>query len=129
MRKVAFYGSLRKGCYNYEHFKSGLTEKGQTEIPGFRLYSLGAYPCIIRSDDPNDKVVVDLFEADEETFQRIHRMELGAGYRAEPITTGEEEYVVYTFPETSRDVLEPRRVTSGDWVNHVQGVYAKYCER
>jgi gamma-glutamylcyclotransferase (GGCT)/AIG2-like uncharacterized protein YtfP len=129
MRKVAFYGSLRKGCYNYNHFKTGLTERGQAELSGFQLFSLGAYPCIIRSDDPADKVVIDLFEANEETFQRIHRMELGAGYNAEVVEVNGEDYTIYTFPQNQREYLATRRVNSGDWLNHVQGTYAKYCEQ
>lgn len=128
-KNVAFYGSLRKGCYNYERFKDGLTEKGQSVISGFRLYSLGAYPCIIRSDNPEDKVVVDLFEADEATFNRIHRMELGAGYDAEEVELNNENYVIYTFPPSMSEFYTRNRVSDGDWLKHVQDVHAKYAER
>jgi gamma-glutamylcyclotransferase (GGCT)/AIG2-like uncharacterized protein YtfP len=117
---VAFYGSLRKGCYNYNWFKEGLTLIGQSEIPGYKLFSLGSFPCIIPSDNPEDKVVVDLFKADESTFHRIHRMEIGAGYRAQAVTINEEDYIVYEYPRSRAEHLEDRHVPGGDWVKHLE---------
>jgi gamma-glutamylcyclotransferase (GGCT)/AIG2-like uncharacterized protein YtfP len=81
-KNIAVYGSLRLGEYNHRHFASGLKHLGTTTINGFKLYSLGSYPGI-NPGDKEDELVVDVFEADEPTFNGIHRMELGAGYHAE----------------------------------------------
>lgn len=118
----AFYGSLRKGMYNYNGLKSGMEFMKTVEVPGFKLYSLGAYPCVVRTDSPEDKLTVDLFVVTGENESRIHRMELGAGYSYEEVEVEGESYGIYTFPTTSTTYLRDRYVPGGDWVKHLQQV-------
>lgn len=116
----AFYGSLRKGMYNYEHFKLGLTYHKTVEVEGFRLFSLGSFPCVIRTEDPKDKLTVDLFTATPDTAHRIDRMERGASYDYEEITVDDTNYGIYTWDISTMGRLTDRRVPGGDWVKHLQ---------
>jgi gamma-glutamylcyclotransferase (GGCT)/AIG2-like uncharacterized protein YtfP len=107
--KYAFYGSLRKDQYNYERLKNGLEYIATVEIPGFRLYSLGPYPTALRSDDPKDTLVVDLFNVSPTITYRIDAMERGADYDYEEVEVNGEKYGIYTWD-----------IAYGDWVKHLQ---------
>lgn len=124
----AFYGSLRAGMYNNNRFSaSGMQQLGSTIISGFRLYSLGSYPCVVRTGDDADKVTVDLFSVTGETESRIHHMEIGAGYEYEEIRIESpieeingKEFGIYTFDTSALGRLKDRYVPGGDWVKHLQ---------
>jgi gamma-glutamylcyclotransferase (GGCT)/AIG2-like uncharacterized protein YtfP len=118
----AFYGSLRNGEYNHNHFKSGMEFLRTVEVPGFKLYSLGSFPCVIRTDNEDDKLTVDLFVVTGDWESRIHRMELGAGYSYDEITVEGDNYGIYTYPSSSHAYLRDRFVPGGDWVKHLQKV-------
>lgn len=83
MYRNLFYGSLRKGEYNYNAFvrqfgEENFVYKGTKTIKGFELYSLGSYPVIV--PNPNSEIVVDEFELSKEAHESVRMMELGAGY-------------------------------------------------
>lgn len=109
--KALFYGSLRAGEYNCESFKRAYGEdsmqyQGTKTIEGYQLYSLGAYPMILK--EKGAQLVVDEFLVSPEAFMSIRRMELGAGYNEEQI----DGAYIYYFDQESSD--RPK-VESGDW--------------
>lgn len=121
----AFYGSLRKGMYNYEHFKDGMEYIQTVEISGFQLFSLGSYPCVIRTDDSKDKLTIDLFTVTGAMEGRIHRMEVGAGYGYDEVEVNGRTFGIYTYDHSALSRLKERRVPGGDWVKHLRPEYAK----
>jgi hypothetical protein len=76
-KKVAVYGSLKKGHYNHhwlEHCPLVRTGK----IKG-TMYSMGSYPMLM--EEGNDEHDIEVYDVDEETFESIEQMEIGAGYK------------------------------------------------
>ena len=76
MKTIAVYGSLKSGHYNNPIIMSGKMIKKDT-IRG-TMYSLGSYPALL--DSGNDEHEVELWEIDEDVYNRVSRMESGAGY-------------------------------------------------
>lgn len=118
MKRIAVYGSLRRGEYNYREAQGEPVACGR--LIGVALYSLGAFPCIVRTKPENgDSVEAEIYELEGKLFEGIERMELGAGYKREPIEfvahdKDEPELVeAYFYPEV-KDWFGPK-IASGDW--------------
>jgi len=112
----AFYGSLRNGQYNARREDETYKRIGEVTITGFKMYSLygGAYPCIVRTDNKKDTVVVELFNiTDENRILGIYGMEIGAGYHLEHVDVNGETCGIYVYPEGYKNTVP---VLSGDWV-------------
>ncbi len=90
-KKIAVYGTLRVGEYNYERFKSGIIkviEEGKS-VKGYKMYDLGPYPVIKRDfslQEEVESIIVDILEVTEKCFNELHQMELGAGYQLDAVT-------------------------------------------
>ena len=99
MKEIIFvYGSLRKGFYNYK--SCGLDKAkflGEGFISGFKMFSLGSYPCVVKSNDDNDVIFGEIYEVDDVT--KIRNMELGAGYFEEEIIINGIKAKIYVFNE------------------------------
>jgi gamma-glutamylcyclotransferase (GGCT)/AIG2-like uncharacterized protein YtfP len=118
-KKYAFYGSLRKGMYNYHALAQGLTYEKTVEVSGYKLFSLGAYPFAIKTNDESDKLVIDLFTiTNDRTENSIHRMELGAGYIYDEVDVDGVSYGIYLFPNRLRDYESYTQVKGGDWCEY-----------
>lgn len=119
--KIAVYGSLRKGEYNYErfkdYFKDGLEYVRTTIIDSWSLYDLGSYPGIKEATEPNNGLIVDIMECSEACFDNIERMELGAGYRSEEIRVGDDICTIYVY---EGHVRAENLVESGDWSEYLK---------
>ena len=87
-------------------------EKENVEISGFKMYDLGPYPFVIKTDDPKDKIIVDIFSLDDNTNLNIENMELGAGYQKETIILNNEPITIYTFKQ---NVAHATHITTGNW--------------
>jgi gamma-glutamylcyclotransferase (GGCT)/AIG2-like uncharacterized protein YtfP len=122
MSKVAyyaFYGSLRKGMYNYELFKSHLEYQFTERLPGFRLHALSHYPIAVKSDSTDDLITVEIFAlTDLETRNKIHQIEMDAGYYFEEIIVRGISAMIYLFENSSGYPLVP----DGDWVRHFESM-------
>lgn len=115
MKRIAVYGSLRKGDYNYERCIPGAEVIEQVEIEGWTMYDLGyGYPAIVKGDG---MVLFDIMDVTDEQYERVESMELGAGYLAETVKLrGASEAVLFYMrqaPEHGAGVIE-----SGDWIKH-----------
>jgi gamma-glutamylcyclotransferase (GGCT)/AIG2-like uncharacterized protein YtfP len=91
-KKVAVYGSLKKGKYNHPLIE-GCKKIDDIFIKG-TLYSLGSYPAITLEGD--NYFEAEVYELPDENYQRVKRMELGAGYQEVMIG----EYIVYYADES-----------------------------
>jgi len=111
--KMAFYGTLRKGFDFHEQIKANLKFIGLSELKGYSMYDLGAYPCLIYTSEPSEKVLVELYEVlTEQTWNMIDDIERAAGYHLEEIYIQGERFGIYLFKEIKFGTL---KVISGDW--------------
>jgi gamma-glutamylcyclotransferase (GGCT)/AIG2-like uncharacterized protein YtfP len=117
--KIAVYGTLRVGDYNHSYFSSGLKSISErVKISGFKLYSLGPYPCAVKTDDDNDTIIVDVLDpTDKRTERMIDGMERGAGYHFETTNVNGEDCKIYLFKKPSGDHIE-----NGDWMDYKYGL-------
>lgn len=122
MKRVAFYGSLRQGEYNYRPEQGEPIATGH--ITNAILVGGYAYPWVIPSDKASDTVVVEVYDIDDAMFDRIDRMEKGAGYEARTVevhTIGDELEDIDTLPALVYFYKSPKaleaypRIASGDW--------------
>lgn len=133
MKYFAFYGTLRKGHYNYQ--RCFLDSKGNL-LPGiefiktielsdqpFMMINLGHYPMLLKSDK-NYPLIVDILKIDNPKVENfVDAMETGAGYEKKTIKVplesdmiiacniyvGEAE-IVPTYYNRNNPII-----TSGDW--------------
>lgn len=117
MNKIGVYGSLRKGEYNYNFFLRDQKYIKTVTKKGFKLYSLGSYPCIVRTNNPDDKVVFDLFEVSDSVKKAIDRMEFQAGYHVDYIEEKNNQYEIYVFRDGYSNT---HLIKHGDWVKYRQ---------
>ena len=114
----AFYGSLRRVQYNSSEVNPDFLYLSTTTIGGYKMYSLRAYPACIISDDPEDTIVIELFDLDARNFASIDSMEKGAGYHTTTIIVDGKEYIMYLHTPEHWEGREDRLVANGDWVEH-----------
>ena len=84
------YGSLKKGKYNHVLLEES-EYLGDTEVVG-TLYGVSSYPAIVA--EGNNRYHAEIYRVDESTFNRIHSMELGAGYKEMTATVQGEDGTV-----------------------------------
>lgn len=119
---LAVYGSLRYGLYNYTRFMHGLELVSQEgRIYGYNLYDLGPYPCIVKSSEEKDFVIVDVIRTTNIAIREsINGMELMAGYNLDsaivkhPVSK-DEKCLIYTFKMPPSGAV---KIESGDWSKH-----------
>jgi gamma-glutamylcyclotransferase (GGCT)/AIG2-like uncharacterized protein YtfP len=119
MQKCCFYGSLRRPLYNYERFvnlygEQEMQYKKTIRIPNFKLYDLGYYPAVVRTEE-ECTVVVDLFDIGESAFTAIKYMELGAGYNLQLVNIDGENYNIFCFEPSQ--LKHCNLIPSGDYLN------------
>ena len=124
LHRLFVYGSLRRGEENHDiWFGSGATHVADGRIRGAELVNLGAYCCIVPTDDLARTVMGEVYDVVPEVFSGIEVMEAEAGYARQPVhvhpvSQGEElppitaEAYFYSKP---RRVARRPRVESGDW--------------
>ncbi len=109
----AFYGSLRRGMRLHHQFKNHLHYSYSLWLKGYDLYSLGNYPFVIKSVNPNHKILVEVTQiTDKETEKTICDIEMQAGYVAEKILIGDDTLTIFLFEYAANNL----RIDSGDWV-------------
>jgi gamma-glutamylcyclotransferase (GGCT)/AIG2-like uncharacterized protein YtfP len=113
MTKIACYGTLKQGHYNHKYFARHLTLISEQEIEGFQMFNLGHYPCVVRTNNPEDKITVQLMDCDKQGFDKITEMELNAGYVIEKVMIGDTIANIFTFTNTP---AHARRIETGNWI-------------
>lgn len=116
--KFAFYGTLRKGHYNYNRLVArapGMEFEGEQIIGGYKMFDLGHYPCVVKTGNEEDKILVELYTIPDKLHATsIHHMEIGAGYDSEEIQIGDlGTYSIYTQKNDRGGRLRP--IEGGDW--------------
>jgi gamma-glutamylcyclotransferase (GGCT)/AIG2-like uncharacterized protein YtfP len=124
LHRLFVYGSLRRGEENHDSwFGRGATHVADGRIRGAELVNLGAYCCIVPSDDLSRTVIGEVYDVVPEVFTGIEAMEAEAGYARQPVrvhlvSDGEELPPIaaeaYFYSKPQRVARRPR-VESGDW--------------
>lgn len=81
MTTIAVYGSLKKGKYNHDILRES-KHLGNSTIKG-TLYRVSSYPALLKEGE--DVYDVELYEVEDNVYQSIKMMELGAGYIEEKV--------------------------------------------
>ncbi|MEI6107105.1 MAG: gamma-glutamylcyclotransferase [Opitutae bacterium] len=75
MSLIFVYGTLKRGCRNH-HYLAGQQFLGEALTgPGYILYSLGDYPGMIISPDPNQQVVGEIWSVAEPCLTQLDELE------------------------------------------------------
>lgn len=115
MKRIAVYGSLRKGQYNWKSWGGEELFKyiKTTKIKGFDLFPIGRghYPGIKPGEG---SVVIDIYDVADKLYEGLNRMERGANY--EPISIKVEDMDVIVW-EYKGKMAGYTRVEDGDWIN------------
>lgn len=117
MKKVAVYGSLRPGNYNFDRivklFPGQFDLVMSTVIYGYKMFNLGYYPAIVPTGKETDKIVIDIVNCGEEPLKYIEAMEYGAGYKSVVIHVEDMECIIYYM--NFSDLIPYEIIKSGDW--------------
>ena len=87
---VAVYGSLKKGRYNHGMLKDSKFI-GDTEVIG-TLYKVSSYPVLL---DGDTEYAAEVYEVEDDVYEPIESMELGAGYEVRKMDTEYGEAVCF----------------------------------
>lgn len=77
MHQITVYGSLKAGRYNHRIIEDSYYI-GKTTVKG-TLYAVSSYPALIEEGD--NEYEAEIYEVSDDVFNRVNRMELGAGYK------------------------------------------------
>jgi len=83
MKRIAVYGSLKKGKYNHPILLEGSEFIGTAKLRG-TLYLISAYPALV--DDDGHEYEVEVYKVTDPIYNAIYSMEIGAGYIEKEIT-------------------------------------------
>lgn len=109
----AFYGSLRRGMKLYEIFKPALEYQYSFWLPGYDLFALADYPCVVKSNSPTSKILVEVMKLnDSEVEKEIFKIEMEAGYFYTDIKIRNVPVGIFLFESGANY----QRVDHGDWV-------------
>lgn len=115
MIKVFVYGTLRQGNGNH-HLLRDSEFLGNSEITGFKMYSLGGFPAIVRNDDESSIVVGEAYQVDETVFGRLDLLEGYPDlYQRQKVPTDHGTAWVYTMDAGAPFLLESSVISHGDW--------------
>ena len=114
MKRVAVYGSLRKGLRNHTLLEQA-TYIGDSEVQGFKMYSMGGFPfCTEVQATASDIVQVEVYEVDQLQFRSLDRLEgYPSFYNRKLVVTSYG--LAWMYYINDNDVERYPFVESGDW--------------
>lgn len=116
IKTYLFYGTLRTGMSNYQHFKDNLFSKGKIILKGFKLFAKKDYPYAIISDSRKDSIVAEKMDVRSITVQRaIYKLEINAGYYYDELLINNQKFGIFLFSQQNHN--DPQ-IIDGDWVNY-----------
>lgn len=127
-RRVAVYGTLRKGFHNhYLLGDSRFIDKGKGHFWG-TMYSAGGYP-IFSCKEPSVKPIVEIYElpAGEEGELVMENLDMLEGYphwydrTIKTFLINSEEITAWIYHQDLE--LQKEEIDSGDWAEYVKEKY------
>ena len=118
MSKIFVYGTLKKNSWNHGWLEDSTFVREQA-VHGFKLFQSGI-PYMIRTDNPEDRVLGEVYEVSEKTRGNIDRLEGHPDwYRREIVSMdsdGEIQGYVY-HGYNSGNVQESEKNSNGWYVS------------
>ncbi len=116
IKAYLFYGTLRTGMTNYQHFKESFVSKGVVVLNGFKLYAKKYYPYAVLSDSHEDTIIAEKMEVRSVAVQRaIYKLEMDAGYYYDELLLDKQKFGIFLY---SRQIPKDPQIIDGDWVNY-----------
>lgn len=117
MNRILVYGTLRQGDYNFERIANAfgsdsIKKVGEANVKNYKLFNLGFYPAVNKSDNEDDVIVCDVLEVSNDAKNFIDRMEFGAGYKLENVNLDGKDHAIYEYKS---ELSEGLRIKSGNW--------------
>lgn len=114
---VFVYGSLKKGFHNHGFIKDA-EYISDAKLNGFKMVSLGSYPAIYQTGNDCDSVKGEVYLIDGFDLERIHYMELSAGYNFNEyiLEAGKRDYEAIVYYMDEKKCLSRKVVESGEWI-------------
>jgi gamma-glutamylcyclotransferase (GGCT)/AIG2-like uncharacterized protein YtfP len=102
-KRIAVYGTLKRGFYNYDRFNHFYEFKfvGSERIKGFSLYDLGHYPAAVESD-PENEITIEIFDVSPACYKSLHEMEISAGYVKKEVATSHGCAILWAYENEPR---------------------------
>jgi len=109
----AFYGSLRRGMRLYKEFNPNLMYQYSMWLQGYDLFSLGPYPCAVKSTNPQNKILVEIMQVTDPFVEKdIFQIEMNAAYYYTDIFIQSKPVGIFLY-EKAKNYPS---VHHGDWV-------------
>lgn len=122
---IAVYGTLRKGCGNYQRLLSNAEYMGTfNSEPVYTMYNLGGFPGL--KENGNTSIVLEVFAVNEEEAARVDRLEgysenkKPTFYDKKQIDTPWGTAGIYIFVDDLKGVPI---IENGDWMNRNKNYY------
>lgn len=132
MKRICTYGTLRLGegnwawCLNNDES----VHLGTTTVDDkFTLvdYAHGGFPAVVRHEDGNTPIVVDIFEVSDKVAANVDRLEGYDESEAEhrfydrmEVDTEFGKALIYFMDESA---LNRPKIESGDWIKYLKNQY------
>lgn len=97
----------------HEEFKVSLKYQHSFWLKGYDLYSLGPYPCAVKSDSSTSKILVEVMKVvDPDVERKISGIEMDAGYYYTDILIQNKPVGIFLYESAANYP----QVHHGDWV-------------
>ncbi len=122
MKKIAVYGSLRKGMYNHALLHKDGAQYVKTEIfeIPFKMIPYSSYPALI-PDDKNNKIEMEIYDVDDNVYRMIEYLEgYPTFYDKASVTDNEETIEFYILPDKNKRLQTEYQDQPSiqDWVSY-----------
>ena len=116
---IAVYGTLRRGCGNYEHLLKNADYMGTFKSePTYSMYSLGGFPGV--KEGGSTSIILEVFAVNAEEAKNVDNLEgyststVPYFYDKKEIDTPWGNAGIYIYVKQPD---EDRLIVSGDWKN------------
>lgn len=97
----------------YKQFNPNLVYQFSMWLPGYELFSLGEYPCAVKSTNPQNKIVVEIMQITDPIIEKeIFQIEMNADYYYTDIFIHSKPIGIFLYEKAAN--YPP--VHHGDWV-------------
>ena len=129
MKKIAVYGSLKKGFHNHRLIEaSTFIKEAVVELP-YKMISLGGFPGLIQDEVKEDKVSelevlncnlnpihIEIYEVDDQTYKSVERLEGYPRFYDKHIFEFEgDQLEIYVLNENNKKYNNCKLIEGGNW--------------
>jgi len=113
---VAVYGSLKKGFGNYPLLSTS-NFLGECTISGFRMFSFGAFPFVLKDMRSNYPIHCEVYEVSNETLQHLDYLEgYPQFYNKDNVSTPYGRATIYVLNRSLDSITSPE-IKTGNWTH------------